>query len=249
MLAICLIVVIAGASSSGADVFGSARKGGARVGTLTRQQLQELARQNASGVGRRYEYASVANCPGAAPGQTGSDVFCGQALAQCAGNTAQEGLGPSVIVYRRVVKEGNVPTGPWVRVGITCFPELVPGRATPGMAMILEAFHDTDFAVPRISIQPTGQRTLVNLETYFAVDWPTAGFQPDEVDRVDPVRMLGFAVDIRPRLRAVTYRFGDGATAGPTTSLGGPYPSGDVTHTYRATGTLRVRVDVEYAGQ
>ncbi len=136
-----------------------------------------------------------------------------------------------------------------MQVGVTCFPELVPGRATPGMAMILEAFHDTDFAVPGVSIQPTGLRTLVNLETYLAVDWPSEGFQPDEVDRVDPARMLGFAVDIRPRLRGVTYRFGDGTAYGPTTSLGGPYPTGDVTHTYRSTGTVQVRVDVEYAGQ
>ncbi len=208
-----------------------------------------MARDNAGPGGPRYEYTSVANCPGAAPGVGGSDLFCGQAIAACAGNTPAEGLGPSVVVLRRVLAGAGRPTGPWVQVGVTCFPEFVPGRATPGMATIIAAFHDTDFAVPRAAIQPVGGRTLVNLETFFAVDWPAAGYGPNEVDHVDPGRMLGYLVDIRPRLRSVTYRFGDGTAYGPTASLGGPYPSGDITRTYRAPGTYQVRIDATYAGQ
>jgi len=222
--------------------------GGVRTDvTLSRAELQQLS--NGQVGGQRFEYTATANCPGASPGRTGSDSFCGQAVAACAGNTADEGLGPSVIVFRRPVDPANRPLGAWDRIGVTCFPEYVPGRATPGMAMILQAFHDTDFAVPRAVVQPAGGRTLVNLETFFAVDFPTTGFGPDEVDHVDPARMLGFRVDIRPRLGGVTYRFGDGARTGPTTSLGGPYPGGDVRHTYRAPGTVTVRVDVTYAGQ
>lgn len=40
------------------------------------------------------------------------------------------------------------------------------------MAMIADAFHRTDLAVPALAIQPPDNRTLVTLPTYFAVDWP-----------------------------------------------------------------------------
>ncbi len=218
--------------------------------SLSAESLRQLAQQASIGTGPRYQYTSVANCPGAAPGSPGADMFCGQAVAACAGHTAAQGLGPSVVVLRREVDAQGNPMGTrWQEIGITCFPDLVPGRATLGMAQVLAAFHDTAFAVARPVIQPTGGRTLVNLPTYFAVDWPAAGFQPGEVDHVDPARMLGYRVDIRPRLESVTYRFGDGTAYGPTTSLGGPYPFGDVVTTYHATGIVQVRLDVTYGGQ
>ncbi len=40
------------------------------------------------------------------------------------------------------------------------------------MAMIRDAFHDTDFAVPTVNIQPEGDVTLVNLPTFFEVQFP-----------------------------------------------------------------------------
>jgi hypothetical protein len=61
--------------------------------------------------------------------------------------------------------------------------------------------------------------------------------------------MLGFRVEIRPSLESVTYHWGDGATSGPTTSLGGPFPSGDISHAYTRSGTYSLRADVTYAGQ
>ncbi len=132
---------------------------------------------------------------------------------------------------------------------MTCLPELVPGEPTLGMARIIEAFRDTDFAVPGLVIQPKGNVTLVTLPTYFEVRWPTAGFEPDEVDRPDPATMLGYTVEIRPTLESITYVFGDGQKSEPTTSLGGPYPTGDVTTTYSRAGTFATRADVTYAGQ
>jgi hypothetical protein len=198
---------------------------------------------------QRYEYSSVANCPGALPGSPGADDFCPAAVAACSGNSAAQGTGPSVRLYRRQVDAAGTPTGPWVELGATCFATAVPGKPVLGMAQVLDAFRQTDFARPALAVEPRGDVTLVSLPTYFEVVWPESGFQPGEVDRPDPAKMLGYRVDIRPLLRSVTYHFGDGMTAGPTGSLGGPYPSGDITHAYATSGDYPVRADVTYAGQ
>jgi hypothetical protein len=136
-----------------------------------------------------------------------------------------------------------------VQYGITCFPEDAPGRRrVVTMAMVLAAFHDTNFALATVNIQPEGNVTLVTLPTYFELRWPAMGYQPDEVDAVDPARMAGFRVDIRPRLKSVLYVYGDG-TSERTGSLGGPYPDGDVRHEYAKGGSYQVRADVTYSGQ
>ena len=116
------------------------------------------------------------------------------------------------------------------------------------MAMIRDAFHDTDFTVPTVNIQPEGDVTLVNLPTFFEVKFPAAGFGPDEVDTPDPARLLGYHIEVRPRLKSITYHLGT-TTIGPTTSLGGPHPTGDIRATYLQPGTHRVRADIVYTGQ
>ncbi len=140
-------------------------------------------------------------------------------------------------------------SGEWLPRGVTCFPELVPGaRNVLTMAMIKDAFHDTDFTLPTVNIQPEGDVTLVNLPTYFEVKFPEAGFGPGEVDQPDPARLLGYRIEVRPRLKSVTYHLGE-RTVGPTTDLGGPYPSGSVVQTYTRPGEHQVRVDIVYTGQ
>ena len=114
------------------------------------------------------------------------------------------------------------------------------------MDMIISAFHDTAFAVPRVNIQPEGDVTLVTLPTYYEVIFPSEGYEPAEIDTTD---ILGFSVDIRPRLDAITYHFGDGATAGPTTDLGGPHPTGGIVHEYATKGGYQVRADITYGGE
>jgi hypothetical protein len=116
------------------------------------------------------------------------------------------------------------------------------------MAMIREAFHDTDFSVPTLNIQPEGDVTLVNLPTFFQVVFPEDGFGPEEVDTPDPDRLLGYRIEVRPLLKSVTYHLGD-QVIGPTTSLGGPYPSGDIRATYRQPGTHDVFAEIVYTGQ
>lgn len=112
--------------------------------------------------------------------------------------------------------------------------------------MVERAFRRLVFARPGLHVQPEGDVTLVNLPTYFQVRWPVAGLQPGEVA---VVRLLGREVRLRPKVVGFTYRFGDGASAGPTSDAGGLFPSGGVRHTYLATGVAPVRVEVTYTGE
>ena len=199
-----------------------------------------------------FDFASVSVC-GGHPERPDSDNLCARAVVLCAGNSEDEGLGPAVAVFRREVDDNGQPlttaAGEWLQVGITCLPELVPGDgAGLTMAMIREAFHDTDFSVPTVNIQPEGDVTLVNLPTYFEVKFPETGFGPEEVDTPDPSRLLGYRIEVRPLLRSVTYHLGE-QTVGPTTSLGGPHPTGDIRATYRQPGVHEVSADIVYTGQ
>ncbi|GAB3446470.1 hypothetical protein GCM10027517_28780 [Phycicoccus ginsengisoli] len=228
-----------------------------RVNYHDRKEMQQVkaeaaaAKVEAAQAKVHFEYASVANCPGNRPDSPTRSDFCDAAALACQGNTPEQGLGPSVRMFRREVGGDGVPRGGWEDRGFTCLPEEAPNPVRPAltMQMVLAAFHDTAFARPELTVQPKGNVTLVTLPTYFQVAWPASGFQPGEVDRPNPTRMAGFQVEIRPTLRSVTYVYGDGTTSAPTTSLGGPYPSGDITRAYDRAGRLQVRADVTYGGQ
>jgi hypothetical protein len=119
----------------------------------------------------------------------------------------------------------------------------------PTVEMIVEAFHRTAWAKGSISTQPTGNTTLVGLKTFYAAQWASQGFEPGEIDSIDPATMFGFNVDIRPRLESFIYRFGDGSSFGPTTSTGGVYPDGDVVHAYARPGRYDTYVDVTFGAR
>ncbi|MFQ6170448.1 hypothetical protein ACK8HX_02480 [Oryzobacter sp. R7] len=199
-----------------------------------------------------YDYAGVSVCGDPEPGDENADNVCPLSWGICR-VASGGGDGPAVRIFRREVSSSGSPLtgapGSWTPVHLTCFPEAVPGAGRVlSMAMIRHAFRETDFTRPTVNIQPEGDVTLVNLPTYFEVRFPEAGFGPDEVDTPDPSLLLGHTVEIRPRLKSVTYHLGE-QTVGPTTSLGGPHPTGDITATYTRPGTRQVRVDVVYTGQ
>lgn len=240
---------------------GEYTESGASVHTLGPSYMRQLqAKAGRVGLpgekGPFFVYASTGLCGGARP-DNDTDDACG-ADARCERNTPAQGQGPPLAVWEARIDKSGAPVDKqdqpiaapdWQRLGVTCLPELIPGvqpRLT--MAQIRAAFHDTDFALATVNIQPEGNVTLVTLPTYFELRWPSKGYQPDEVDAVDPARMAGFRVDIRPRLKAVVYVYGDG-TSERTNSLGGPYPSGDIRHEYAKGGSYQVRADVTYAGQ
>ncbi|MGB3829326.1 MAG: hypothetical protein WA962_11175 [Ornithinimicrobium sp.] len=112
--------------------------------------------------------------------------------------------------------------------------------------MIVEQFNRTVFALPQASMEPPDGRTLVNLPTYFELQWPEEGFEPQEIDTTT---LVGRQVRIRPTFQSATYVFGDGDAQGPTDSLGGTWPNGDITHTYLAKDTVNPYISVTYGGE
>lgn len=254
ILAATLGLVVFGAGTAEACTNGPiiACTGGdaARV-TITSQQLREYAAANIPGVpGPKYEYDWTSYCSRGGPGEfADKDPWCQGAVEACQ-RALSPGPGPAVFVWRKLTNEPDgteVKGAPWSRLGLTCFPDLVPGRSQAlTMNDILRAFHDTPFAKPTASIQPVGLKTLVNLPTYYATAYPTTGYEPGEIDTTT---ILGFHVDIRPKATAYTYTFGDHTTLGPTNNPGGPYPTGTIRHTYNQPGTYPVRIDTEYTGQ
>jgi hypothetical protein len=149
-------------------------------------------------------------------------------------------------LYRRELDANGKPLAGWQIIGTTCFPQLVPAKPVLDTARILAAFHNTAWSKPTVHIQPEGNVTLVTLPTYFEVTWPAAGYKPGEID---PVTLLGNPVRIRPTAHAYNYVFGDGTTSGRTTSSGGTYPDGDITHAYAKKGRYTTRIDITYGGE
>lgn len=253
------ILLATGARSAVADpgdgVFGDLSDTGSVVQTLSRDELGHLGGsyfRQVDAAGPLHDYAAVSACGNPRPGDAGADDLCPASWGLCR-IASGGGDGPAVSVWRREVERDGTPvagaSGEWVQVALTCWPEQVPGAGWAlTMAMIQDAFHDTDFTLPTVNIQPEGDVTLVNLPTYFEVTFPEAGFGPDEVDQPDPARLLGYRIEVRPRLKSVTYHLGE-RTLGPTTDLGGPYPTGTVVQTYTRPGEHQVRVDIVYTGQ
>ena len=258
------LLIVSGASWATGDspptlpgpVRGNHSAKGAVIETLGQDELTDLRssywRSASAGGGPFYDYASVSTCGSPRPGDPGANALCAGSFLLCVSTTGG-GDGPALAVWRREVDADGDPVGgaagEWAPRGITCLPDLVPGAENVlTMAMIEKAFHATDFTVPTVNIQPEGDVTLVNLPTFFEVVLPEDGFGPDEVDRPDPATLLGYDVEVRPRLKSVTYDLGE-TTVGPTTDFGGPYPSGSVTHEYSRPGQQQVRADIVYTGQ
>ena len=197
--------------------------------------------------GPRYEYGSSTSCTVSPPGQVGADALCSGAVTAC--SDPAQGAGPLTRIWRRLVQPGQ-PPGPWQQVGLTCWAQVAPGsRPAVTMAMIQDAFNHTAWAVPRVSTQPVGDVTLVGLDTYYQVHWSVEGFQPGEVDVIDPARMNGYRVDVKVDLDHFVWQFGDGQAFGPTRYEGGVYPTGSITHRYQAGGVYPASVVTTFSGQ
>ena len=168
------------------------------------------------------------------------DVACSYMSSAC----ASRGLdGWLVWVWSRPVGS----SGRWERTGFACRSPQQVQAATPGVTrgLVQQAFRELHFAHPVAHVQPEGNVTLVNLATYYQVRWPATGLRPGQVATV---RLLGLEVQLRPRVAAYTYRFGDGSSLGPTSDAGGTYPEGRVRHTYERTGDVPVRIEAAYTG-
>ena len=258
--ALFVTVIAASRCLAGGGIDGAVTSGGARA-TLSVSDLKQMQTEYVKATPtqqNRWKYrVAIASCD---VGGVGASAVCYQAaVAACAANTSAEGRGPLSDVFRMWVKADGTPLPPpsgspdpdgWVNVGSTCLPQMVPGAApTPTVEMIVEAFHETAWAEASISTQPTGDTTLVGLKTFYQANWADHGFEPGEIDAVDPAAMFGYTVEIRPRLESFVYHFGDGSSFGPTTSPGGVYPDGHVVHTYARPGHYDTHVDVTFGAR
>lgn len=227
------------------------RDGGIELG-WSKEQTIEAANSwppgsSASSPSPWYEFVAAFECKGNTPDDP-TRIYCRLAQEYCEDNFP-DSSGPYSRVYRRAVNEAG-PTENWTAVGLTCYYDSLPARsgAAPVLtnAMIVEQFYSMKFALPQAVMQPPDNRTLVNLPVYYQLLWPEQGFEPQEIDTTD---LAGFSVRIRPTLQDIIYTFGDGSSEGPTTSLGGPYPTGDITHTYLSKGSVNPSISVTYGGE
>ena len=163
-----------------------------------------------------------------------------------------------------LVTQVSVNDGPWQSTRVTCGkPESVtipgapgepaqtvaaPAPPVPTFAEIQSAYRELPFSKPTVSIQPVGLKTLVNLPTFYEATWPDDnGLQPGETS--EPVQLLSWTVEFKVAAQDYRYDFGDGTTSDWTSSTGGVYPDGDITHTYEETGDVDVKVDARLTGQ
>lgn len=169
---------------------------------------------------------------------------CTLAMSACGDN--------AILLYvwaRRVGSEE-----PWQFKGQTCKASDLPAGtvmppAIPTLAQIQNAFRQLPFSKPSVGIEPEGNKTLVNLPTYFRAEWPgDAGLQPGEVST--PVQLLTWSVEFRIAARSYDFHYGDGSSSGPTSDPGGVYPDGAIRHTYtEPTAGARVSVDAQLTAQ
>lgn len=230
---ISALVAFANSDAARAEIGGETEGDGANLG-MTLEEVRNLpavpgrggSGSTSAGQPVLFEYKTTLLCdsgsredPDCRRGQDGDE--------RCA---AAGRPGPMSIVWRREV--GFSGGSGWQRIGQTCFPEDVPGgknKPQLTLAAIRTAWSRTNFAKPQVSMQPVRNKTLVDLPVFYQITWPTAGFQPQEVNTVD---LLGYTVRIRPTFHTNQYHYGDGQSSGPTTSFGGTYPDGDITHPF-----------------
>lgn len=236
------------------DIFTCGEDGGGMYVGLSAEDTRSLANSYPPGSSVNnptswYEYSAVIVCHPNTPDNPKQEI-CGTAIQYCE-TYAPDSPGPHAHIYRRIADQ-NGPRSGWEVIAPTCFTPLVPTRSGQPAeelteAMIIDAFHRTDFALPQTVVQPPDGRTLVNLPVYFELSWPEAGFEPEEIDTTT---IVGHQVRIRPTLVAITYNTGDGTAIGPTTDTGGPHPTGTITHTYTVRANdLAPYISVEYGGQ
>ena len=206
----------------------------------------------------------VKNAPKKKKVEVKSDSCTDMGVEQCAaartwcmtGAGGRDAYRPPTITWVRV--DG----GTWQYAGLSCGPPTsveFPGASgpvdveieappVPTLGQIQRAFRSLPFSKPSVTIQPKGQRTAKNLKTFYAAQWPDDDdLQPGEISK--PVKLLSWNVEFKVAAKDYRYDYGDGSTSGWTTSTGGTYPDGDITHTYSETGDVEVKVDARLTGQ
>lgn len=187
-----------------------------------------------------WEYRETLGCGSTTDPDAATDLSsCSLAISRC-GTVGGKPVN-QLYVWRRLAG-----TSQWFFDGTSCGSPNLPNTVSapppvPTMGQIVSAFRELPFAKPTVNIQPEGDVTLVNLPTYFEAQWPTSGLRPGQVSK--PVQLLSWSVEFKIDPASYNYSFGDGTQSGWTDDPGGPYPDGQVRHTYKDSGQGEVKVD------
>lgn len=192
-----------------------------------------------------FEYAWLPNCPMSDPSQsTTSNAIDCAAAHSCAD---PKWINMSLYALQLTDASGKPVNGAWQYVQSQCRP---PQLATTGAAAVpvrTLTWQDVLAAIRRVGLPDSRVEaphyTLVNLRTTFYT-------RPHPLGRA--MTIVGFGVDLQTRPTQYTWHWGDGSTD-TTTTPGQPYPSKEVTHTYRhATHRgpgMALSVDVTYTAR
>ncbi len=153
---------------------------------------------------------------------------------------------PVLLVRRQLVAADGTVVEPWRQVGTICGSS---EHVTLNTQQIRSAFTSVPWAELTTIMAPPNNLTLVTVPVYYQTSWADEGISPGETITLDPARMLGYHVELRPILIGYTYHFGDGTSFGPTTNPGGTYPTGTITHEYPKPGTYTVRIDATLSAE
>ena len=200
---------------------------------------------------KEFEYRIVPACaPKRISDTAGGDATnCSYAMTACSYRTPPS---DEILFWVQSRRTGDAKAA-WTTIRTMCglddAPPGVPAPAVPTLGQIQTAFKQLPFSKPRVSIQPAGNVTLVNLPTYYRATWPDDnGLQPGEISK--PVQLLSWSVEFKIAPRSYKFHYGDGSTSGAVTDAGGVYPDGAIKHTYsRAQHAAQVRVDSQLTGQ
>ena len=179
-----------------------------------------------------YAYRNVVACSGNTPNAGGLDNLCTNATTACPDGYWQ---------YWLFRSPAGVDPAQWQQVGTRCLTAAEAAAAAPEFPGLTQADLQRlplPSGTPRL--QPDNGYALVGVGTNVYAD-----AAPVELDTV----VVGFPVRVRATPERFSWAFGDGASLGPTTDPGAPYPDLRLTHAYRAPGAYDVTLTTHYTGE
>lgn len=124
-------------------------------------------------------------------------------------------------------------------VGDACVPQAAVQEVDVA-SLVIREFRRISWPESRLSVQPPGGETLVNLDTIF--------FTTNAARMTRTLTLAGRSVVIGATPISYAWHFGDGADA-TTSSPGRAYPDQDVVHAYASAEAFTASVDTTYAGR